>query len=60
MYPENVTGSPSAATPEKGEAALSAAAEDLAEIIRTVKDDTAVPRLQQEFYARIRQIKDGE
>lgn len=60
MYPENVTGSPSAATPEKGEAALVAAAEDLAEIIRTVKEDTAAPRMQQEFYARVRNIKAGK
>lgn len=56
MFPENVTGTPSAATPEKGEAMLAAAAEDLMDVIRTVKEDTAAPRLQQEFYRRIRNL----
>ena len=58
MYPENVTGNPSAGTPEKGETALCAAAEDLVDIIRTVKADTAAPRLQKEFYARVKKIKE--
>ena len=57
MYPENVTGSPGAATPEKGEAALAAAAEDLTEVIRTIKADTAAPRLQKEFYERLHNIR---
>ena len=56
-YPENVTGCPSAATEEKGEAALSAAALDLIDVIRTVKADTAAPRLQKEFYERVKTIK---
>lgn len=60
MYPENVTGNPCAGTPEKGEAALTAAAEDLADVIRTVKTDTAVPRLQKEFYDRVRKLRDCE
>lgn len=53
-YPENVTGTPGAATEEKGQIALAAAADDLADIIRTVKDDTVLPAMQQEFYARVR------
>ena len=57
-YPENVTGTPSAATQEKGEAAISASVEDLVDVIRTVKADTAAPRLQKEFYVRVKTIKD--
>ena len=53
-YPENVTETPSAATPEKGEAAIAAAAEDLSDTIRIVKADTVLPKMQQEFYARVR------
>jgi len=57
-YPEQVTGCPSAATQEKGEAALSAAALDLVDVIRTVKADASAPRLQKEFYRRVKTIKD--
>ncbi len=60
MYPENVTGTPSAATPEKGEIALTAAAEDLADIIRAVKADTTLPAMQQEFYRRVKGVRKGE
>jgi len=58
MYPENVTGCPSAATQEKGEAAITAAVKDLVDTIRTVKADNAAPRLQKEFYQRVKSIKD--
>lgn len=58
-YPENVTGTPSAATPEKGEIALCAAAEDLSEVILSVKEDTVLPKMQQEFYARVRAKKEN-
>ena len=60
MYPENVTGCPSLATREKGEKALEACVKDVVEAIRTVKADTAAPRLQQEFYARHRAVKDNK
>jgi creatinine amidohydrolase len=53
-YPENVTGAPSLATPEKGEAAMAAAADDMAELIRIVKADTVLPAMQREFYGRVR------
>lgn len=56
-YPENVTGEPSAATKEKGEIALVAAAEDMAEIIKKVKDDTVLPKMQQEFYQKAEEKK---
>lgn len=56
LYPEHVSGTPSAATPEKGEAALDAAAKDIAERIRAVKLDETTPKLQQEFYARMRKV----
>ena len=60
MYPENVTGCPSLATLEKGEKALEAGVLDLVDVIREVKKDTAAPRLQQEFYARHRAVKDNK
>ena len=60
MYPENVSGSPSAGTAEKGEAALNAAAMDIAEMLRIIKADTAAERLQKEYYARVRGVKEGE
>ena len=58
MYPENVSGTPSAATVEKGQKALDAAVEDIADVIRTVKKDTAAPRIRQEFCRRHREVKD--
>ncbi len=60
MYPENVSGTPSVATAEKGEQALDATAEDIAEMIREIKADTTIPRLQKEFYERVRKVKKGE
>lgn len=57
-FRENVTGEPSAATKEKGEIALTAAVDDLADIIRTVKEDKALPELQKEFHRRIKEIKE--
>ena len=55
QWPKNVTGEPSAATKEKGEIAIAAAVDDLAEIIAKVKKDTVVPKLQQEFYGKIKE-----
>ena len=57
--PNNVTGEPSAATKEKGEIAIAAAVDDLAEIIVKVKKDTIVPKLQQEFYDKIKEKANG-
>ena len=45
-------------TQEKGEAAITAAVKDLVDTIRTVKADNAAPRLQKEFYQRVKSIKD--
>ena len=53
--PKNVTGEPKAATKEKGEIAIAAAVDDLAEIIANVKNDTVTPKLQQEFYNKIKE-----
>lgn len=55
-YPENVTGCPSAATQEKGEIALDAAAEDLVDVIHAVKEDQVLPAMQREFWQRKRSI----
>jgi len=60
LYPENVSGNPGAGTAEKGEAALQAAALDVAEALRIIKADTAAPRMQKEFYARVHGVKRGE
>ena len=54
-WPQNVTGEPKAATKEKGEIAIAAAVDDLAEIIANVKNDTVAPKLQQEFYNKIKE-----
>lgn len=55
-YPENVTGSPSAASQEKGEIALNAAAEDLIDVIQRVKADQVLPAMHREFLERKRSI----
>lgn len=60
MYPEQVTGCPSKATPEKGQRAVQAAIEDVADLIRAIKADTVVPQMQREFYARVRRVPDAE
>ncbi len=57
MYPEHVSGTPSAATAEKGEIALHAAAEHLAGRLKAIKEDTVSPALQQEFYSRLRNVR---
>ena len=56
LYPEHVSGTPSAATREKGEKALDAAVKDIAMRIKAVKEDETGPKLQQEFYARVRKV----
>ena len=53
-FPENVTGTPSAGTPEKGEAALQAAALDLCDKLRAIKADKVLPEMQREFYRRVK------
>ncbi|HML49185.1 MAG TPA: creatininase family protein [Clostridia bacterium] len=60
MYPEQVTGCPSKATREKGERVFEAAKADVADLIRSIKDDTIVPEMQQEFYRRVREVRDAE
>ena len=57
LYPEHVSGTPSAATAEKGKAFLQGAAEEIAKRIKAVKEDTAGPALQQEFYTRLNQLR---
>jgi creatinine amidohydrolase/Fe(II)-dependent formamide hydrolase-like protein len=51
-YPENVVGTPSAATPEKGAKLMSVKVNALARAIRAVKADKTVPELQKEFIER--------
>ena len=56
LYPEHVSGKPSAATPEKGEKALEAISMDIAKRIKAVKEDVETPKMQREFYARMRAV----
>ena len=59
MYPENVVGCPSKATPEKGKKALDAAILSVAEKIKAIKSDTTVPALHKEFYERCNNVKNN-
>jgi creatinine amidohydrolase len=54
QFPQNVTGTPSAATEEKGRQALDILVGATARALQTVKDDTAAPALQSEFMDRVR------
>ena len=56
LYPEHVSGKPSVATPEKGEEALKAIAVDIAQRIKAVKEDEETPKMQKEFYSRMRKV----
>ena len=60
MYPEQVAGSPSKATPEKGQKYFDACVTQVAERIKAVKADTVMPMLQKEFYARCGQVPLGQ
>lgn len=51
-YPENVTGSPSKATREKGEKLLDLHVKAFARTLRAIKADSLVPGLQREFGER--------
>jgi creatinine amidohydrolase len=53
-FPGNVTGTPSAATEEKGRKALDVLVAATARALQAVKDDTAAPALQKEFMERVR------
>lgn len=57
LYPEQIAGCPSKASREKGEIALQAAKDDVADLIRVIKADTLVPEMQQEFYQRVRNVR---
>jgi len=51
-YPENVTGVPSWASPEKGAKLMDLSVRMLVRAIRAVKADAALPGIQKEFYKR--------
>lgn len=53
-HPDHYCGDGSYGTVEKGKAALSDCAANVAAIIRAVKRDAVVPRLRKEFFKRIR------
>lgn len=53
-FPDHYAGDARPATAEKGERILQYLAEQLAEVIRVVKEDRATPELYAEFFTRIR------
>jgi len=59
-YPLHVTESPSHATKEKGERMIEARVLDLADRLRSIKEDKVLPSLQQEFYERVRRVPEGD
>ncbi len=54
-HPSHYRGDGRPATAEKGERWLAARARGLAKTIRTIKDDQVTPRLQDEFFGRMKQ-----
>jgi creatinine amidohydrolase len=54
-HPTHYCGDGRPATAEKGDAWLAARARVLAKIIRVIKDDKETKRLQDEFFARMKQ-----
>jgi creatinine amidohydrolase len=53
-FPQHVTGTPAAATEEKGKKALSILVGAVARSLATVKDDQSAPALQREFLDRVK------
>lgn len=51
-YPENVTGSPTLASKEKGDALMDIYIKRVAKDIKAIKDDEIVPKLKREFLER--------
>lgn len=51
-YPENVTGCPSLASQEKGQAVMEVEIQAIARVLRTIKQDTVLPALREEFYRK--------
>ena len=60
MYPEQIVGSPSKATAEKGRKAYEVSVSDVADRLKAIKADTVVPALQKEFYDRYDQVPKGK
>ena len=50
-FPDQYAGDATHATAEKGEYLMGLAVEHLAQALRAIKDDTATPELQREFFA---------
>ena len=53
-FPENVVGAPRLASEEKGQVCLDIYVQALARQIKTVKNDTEAPRLQEEYLQKVR------
>jgi len=58
-YPENVSGSPSKATFEKGSEKMGIVAQAVAARIRAIKKDEILPAFQQEYYNRTDNVKNN-
>ncbi len=58
-YPEHYAGDARKSSPEKGKVFAEAMFDGLARFIRTVKNDTAVAELSDEFFRRERELRGG-
>lgn len=52
-HPEHFAGNPTGATAEYGEALLNYQAQNLAEVLRKIKNDDLIPNLFDEFYSKM-------
>jgi creatinine amidohydrolase len=59
-WSEGVSGSPSLATPEKGQKVMDITVKALARTIRIVQEDREIPKLQAEIIAKCRKLQEGE
>jgi len=58
-FPQHYAGDACVATPEKGRALVGWLVDTLAEYIAAVKADEVVPTLEEEFFRRVRQVREG-
>jgi creatinine amidohydrolase len=59
-WSEGVTGSPSLATKEKGDASMNIMVKAIARTIKIIQDDTEIPALQKEILSKCRVMKKDE
>ncbi len=55
-YPNNVMGSPSLATKEKGDILIQNYINNFAKMLKFIKEDTKAPKFQKQFYEQIQKV----